>query len=174
MPKKAYREGHKAVSRPKGLGDVQPSSKNMARSFSLPGHINSSPVEEDSIGGASVVSTLSANHKDIITGNHTSGKAGESVHNGIKDHLRSKFKFHAHVHAQDSNNSIQVLSLNKPRGHFFSIHIDESSSLKGLFRLVNSFLYGGCRDRKFLVNDTNPSCFSVIRINFGIVHCRKK
>ena len=119
MPKKAYREGHKAVSRPKGLGDVQPSSKNMARSFSLPGHINSSsPVEEDSIGGASVVSTLSANHKDIITSNHTSGK-GESVHNGIKDHLRSKFKFHAHVHAQDSNNSIQVLSLNKPRGHFF-------------------------------------------------------
>ena len=173
MPKKAYREGHKAVSRPKGLGDVQPSSKNMARSFSLPGHINSSPVEEDSIGGASVVSTLSANHKDIITCNHTSGK-GESVHNGIKDHLRSKFKFHAHVHAQDSNNSIQVLSLNKPRGHFlFSIQI-ESSSLKGLFRFVNSFLSGGCRDRKFLVNTTNPSCLSVIRINFGIVNCRKK
>ena len=133
MPKKAYREGHKAVSRPKGLGDVQPSSKNMARSFSLPGHINSSPVEEDSIGGASVVSTLSANHKDIITCNHTSGK-GESVHNGIKDHLRSKFKFHAHVHAQDSNNSIQVLSLNKPRGHFFSIQI-----LKGSFTLCEFF-----------------------------------
>ena len=169
MPKKAYREGHKAVSRPKGLGDVQPSSKNMARSFSLPGHINSSPVEEDSIGGASVVSTLSANHKDIITGNHTSGK-GESVHNGIKDHLRSKFKFHAHVHAQDSNNSIQVLSLNKPRGHFFF----RFRSLKGLFHFVNSFLSGGCRDRKFLVNATNPRCLSVIRINFGIVNCRKK
>ena len=76
--------------------------KSVARSFSLP-HINS-PVEEDEglSTADSVASSATACNAKAASG------CPRDAPGTFKDHLRSKFKFHAHVHAQDSNSSLQV------------------------------------------------------------------